>query len=155
MPVAELRLCRLPDVLARVGVKRSTLYRWIAEKRFPGPVHAGDNVSAWLESDVTEWINRRVAESTIEGTQGMTAIAWLTDRDIAAARQQERTHIWRLTQQGMLPKPVKLGANCTRWPAHEIEVIDRARLAGASDGEVRKLVCELMIARTAAGKVAA
>ena len=75
-------------------------------------------------------------------------IDWLTDRDIAAARKQERTHVWRLAQQGLLPQPVKLGANCTRWPAAEIAAIDSARLGGASDNAIRKLVAELMAART-------
>ena len=32
------RLIRLPEVQHRVGLGRSTIYRWMAEGRFPKPV---------------------------------------------------------------------------------------------------------------------
>lgn len=72
---------------------------------------------------------------------------WLSDRDIAERRGQSRPHIWRLVKQGDLPKPVKLSPGCTRWPAHEIEAIDRARLAGANDADIRQLIADMDAAR--------
>lgn len=76
-----------------------------------------------------------------------SARPWLSDNDIAERRGQSRPHIWRLVKQGDLPKPVKLSAGCTRWPAHEIEAIDRARLAGANDADIRKLIADMYAAR--------
>ncbi len=58
---SELRLLRLPAVLSRVGVKRSTLYRWISDRRFPPPLRIGENTSAWVESEVDQWIALRIA----------------------------------------------------------------------------------------------
>lgn len=79
---------------------------------------------------------------------------WLSDTELAARYGQSRVTPWRKVRAGMLPPPVKLSPGCTRWPTHEIEAIDRARLAGADDEAVRKLVAELVAARTAQ-KVAA
>lgn len=74
---------------------------------------------------------------------------WLKDIELAARYGQSRVTPWRKVRAGMLPPPIRLSAGCTRWPAHEIEAIDRARLAGADDEAVRKLVVELVAARTA------
>ena len=72
---------------------------------------------------------------------------WLSDVDLAARYGQSRVTPWRHTRAGVLTTPVKLSPGCTRWPAHEIEAIDRARLAGADDAAIRKLVQELIAAR--------
>ncbi len=74
---------------------------------------------------------------------------WLKDIELAARYGQSRVTPWRRVRAGMLPPPIRLSAGCTRWPAHEIEAIDSARLAGADDEGIRKLVVELVAARTA------
>jgi prophage regulatory protein len=81
---------------------------------------------------------------------------WVSDRDIGQSRGQTRTQPWRLAKQGLLPPPIRLSAGCTRWPADEIAAIDQARIAGADDDAVRKLVIDLVAARAnGAGKAAA
>ena len=50
------RLIRLPEVVHRVGLGRSTIYRWIAEGRFPKPVQLGGHTVAWPEDEVENWI---------------------------------------------------------------------------------------------------
>ncbi|MXP15719.1 AlpA family phage regulatory protein [Altererythrobacter confluentis] len=50
------RLIRLPEVQQRVGLGRSTIYRWMAEGRFPKPVQLGGYAVAWAEKDIDEWI---------------------------------------------------------------------------------------------------
>ena len=40
-------------------------------------------------------------------------------------------------------RPVKIGPSAAAWPAHEIEAIVQARIAGASETELRKLVDKL------------
>lgn len=59
-------LLRLPEVIARVGYSRSSLYAKIREKEFPAPIKLGDRAVAWLSSDVDDWITQRVAESRKE-----------------------------------------------------------------------------------------
>jgi len=72
---------------------------------------------------------------------------WLSDVDLAARYGQSRVTPWRHTRAGVLPPPVKLSPGCTRWPAHEVEAIDRARLAGADDAAIRELVQRMVAAR--------
>ncbi|WP_305096969.1 helix-turn-helix transcriptional regulator [Croceibacterium aestuarii] len=42
------RLIRLPEVQRRVGLARSTIYRWMSEGKFPKPAQLGGHVVAWL-----------------------------------------------------------------------------------------------------------
>src|SRR3546814_15980238 len=55
MPVSE-RLIRLPTVLNRTGLSRSTLYRKIAEGTFPAQVKISFHGAGWLESANNRWI---------------------------------------------------------------------------------------------------
>ena len=68
-------------------------------------------------------------------------------RDVADRRRQNPSHIWRITRDGLLPPPIKLGANCTRWITAELDAVDAARIRGADDGDIRKLVRDLIAAR--------
>lgn len=54
------RLIRLPEVQHRVGLGRSTIYRWMAEEKFPKPVQLGGYSVAWAEDDVEKWILERL-----------------------------------------------------------------------------------------------
>lgn len=53
---------REPQVLARVPVSPSTLWRWVREGKFPKPVKLGVMTSAWRASDVAAWIAKASAE---------------------------------------------------------------------------------------------
>ncbi|WP_082579863.1 AlpA family transcriptional regulator [Pelomonas sp. Root1444] len=50
---------RLPVVLRRTGLGRSTIYRMIANKEFPGQVRIGARAVAWRQNDIDEWIDAR------------------------------------------------------------------------------------------------
>ena len=54
------RLIRLPEVQHRVGLGRSTIYRWMAEGKFPKPVQLGGYAVAWAEDEVEDWISDRL-----------------------------------------------------------------------------------------------
>jgi prophage regulatory protein len=56
-------ILRLPAVKARTGLARSTIYLRIAEGTFPKPVNLGCRAVGWLESEVQEWLERRVQAS--------------------------------------------------------------------------------------------
>jgi prophage regulatory protein len=51
------RIVRLPVVLDRTGLSRSTVYRKIAEGTFPPQVRVSLNGVGWRESDLNEWID--------------------------------------------------------------------------------------------------
>ncbi|WP_371061294.1 helix-turn-helix transcriptional regulator [Rhodosalinus sp. 5P4] len=53
------RLLRRPEVEARTGLSRSTLYDWMKRGEFPQPVKLGARIVAWRESDVSEWMESR------------------------------------------------------------------------------------------------
>lgn len=55
------RLIRLSEVQKRVGLGRSTIYRWMSDNRFPQPYQLGSHAVAWLERDIDEWIAQRIA----------------------------------------------------------------------------------------------
>lgn len=57
----EERILRLPDVLYRTGLSRTTLYRKIAEGTFPQQVRISQNGSGWRASAVETWMDDPVA----------------------------------------------------------------------------------------------
>ena len=61
---APVRLLRLPGVLGRVGLGRSTWYAMIAAGQAPQPCRLGQRLVAWVEPEIDEWVNARIAERT-------------------------------------------------------------------------------------------
>ena len=57
------RILRLPEVMERTGLKRSTIYLHISESAFPKQINLGEHSVGWLESEVNEWIANRIASS--------------------------------------------------------------------------------------------
>jgi prophage regulatory protein len=56
-----MRFLRLTEVRNRVPFGRATIYRKIAEGKFPKPYDmGGGRAVAWLESDIDAWIAARV-----------------------------------------------------------------------------------------------
>jgi prophage regulatory protein len=55
-PRRVTRLIRLPEVMSRVGLGRSTIYRWMNEGKFPKPVQLGGHAVAWVEEEVETWV---------------------------------------------------------------------------------------------------
>ncbi len=63
------RFLRLPEVMERTGLSRSTIYVRVAAGRFPRPVALGGRAVGWIEAEVDEWVRERIAESRFEGDQ--------------------------------------------------------------------------------------
>lgn len=53
-----MRLMRLPETLNKTGLSRSRLY---ADQEFPRRVQLGARGVAWVEAEVDEWIQARIA----------------------------------------------------------------------------------------------
>ncbi|EPS5423209.1 TPA: helix-turn-helix transcriptional regulator [Raoultella planticola] len=56
-------LIRLPEVQRRTGYSKAWIYRLMREQRFPSAVKIGSRAIAFVESEIDEWINQRIAES--------------------------------------------------------------------------------------------
>jgi len=60
---------------------------------------------------------------------------------------QARPTLYQKMAEGLWPRPIKLGAKSSVWPASEVNAMLAARIRGASDDEIRELVVELTAAR--------
>jgi prophage regulatory protein len=56
-------ILRLPTVKTRTGLSRSTIYLRISEGRFPKPVSLGGRAVGWIEAEVNDWLEDRIADS--------------------------------------------------------------------------------------------
>lgn len=68
---------------------------------------------------------------------------------VVARRGDSRSRMYRDIDAGTWTPPVTLGPRCAGWPAHEVDTLLRARVAGASPDELRELVRELLDERGA------
>ena len=73
-------------------------------------------------------------------------------RDVKVVAALSRSSIYAYVRQGLFPKPVRVGCRAVAWPAAEIAAINQARVAGASDDEIRGLVAKLHTRRGDAKK---
>ena len=55
------RLVRLPEVMARVGLKRSAIYQRMSEGRFPKSRSLGPKCAVWVDAEIDAWI-RKIAD---------------------------------------------------------------------------------------------
>jgi prophage regulatory protein len=58
-PSAPARMLRIADVMQRVGLGRSTVWRMVQEKMFPAPRRLGPKAVAWIEADIAHWVLNR------------------------------------------------------------------------------------------------
>jgi prophage regulatory protein len=57
------RILRRPQVLARVGLSRSTLYLRISRGEFPLQVSLGPRAVGWIEAEVDAWLTAQIERS--------------------------------------------------------------------------------------------
>ncbi|MBL7637999.1 helix-turn-helix transcriptional regulator [Atlantibacter hermannii] len=53
---------RMPEVLRRTTYRKAWIYRLISQGRFPQPVKIGSRSVAFIEREIDEWVNQRIAE---------------------------------------------------------------------------------------------
>ena len=56
-------ILRLPEVMERTGLSRSTIYLRISERRFPAAISLGVRAVGWIEEEVDDWVERQIANS--------------------------------------------------------------------------------------------
>ena len=63
--MAKRTILRLPQVMERTGLSRSTIYLRISEGCFPQPISLGPRTVGWIEEEIDSWIEERVKASRL------------------------------------------------------------------------------------------
>ena len=61
--MAKKSFSRLPVVMRRTGLGRSTIYKKIADGEFPRQIKLGDRAVGWLDDEIDAYNQARIDES--------------------------------------------------------------------------------------------
>lgn len=70
MPLYSVKILRIPALVDKLGIGRSTIYDWINPKSpryddtFPKQRRLGSKSVGWLESEVDQWLLQREISSS-------------------------------------------------------------------------------------------
>lgn len=70
-------------------------------------------------------------------------LAILRRKQVEAQTGYSRSTLYLRISERLWPRPVRLGPRAVGWPAHEVQALTAARVAGFSDEEIRLLVNRL------------
>ena len=62
-----ISILRRPEVEARTGLSRSTIYLKVAQGSFPKPVSLGPRAVGWVAAEIDAWLEKQVAISRAAG----------------------------------------------------------------------------------------
>ena len=68
---------------------------------------------------------------------------WRIEKCKDEAGYRSHASIYGLIRVGLWTQPVKIGERSSGWPDDEVQAINAARIAGASDEQIRELVKQL------------
>lgn len=54
------RFIRLPEVMDKTGFSKAWIYKLISKGDFPKPIKVGIRASAFVESEIDEWIEQMI-----------------------------------------------------------------------------------------------
>ena len=66
MSTAKHSVIRLPGVVAKTGLSRSSIYAAIKKQQFPASIALGPRAVGWLEADIDAWLESRISASRAE-----------------------------------------------------------------------------------------
>lgn len=55
----ENQCIRLPKVLELVGIKKSTVWLWVSQGKFPKPIKLSPRVTVWKLNEIVDFINSK------------------------------------------------------------------------------------------------
>ena len=59
-------ILKLPSVVTRTGLSRSSIYKKISEGAFPAPISLGSRSVGWVESEIEDYLLKQIAISRQE-----------------------------------------------------------------------------------------
>jgi prophage regulatory protein len=85
-----MALIRLSEVKEYTGLGRSSIYKYMNDGAFPKSVSLGDRATAWVSSEITEWVQDKIdqrdgceQQAPSNGTKTLTeaeVIAWIKNK---------------------------------------------------------------------------
>ncbi|HEL3784033.1 TPA: AlpA family transcriptional regulator [Stenotrophomonas maltophilia] len=124
--VTPSRLLRRAEVLARVGMAKSTLYLRISAGKFPKPVHLGSSVR-WVESEIDSWIQAQMEQRDQTDETGVWVGVFPTRRRARPSQQKG------------------LRCNYGRAHLHHLYGLSRPQEAGSPVDGVPAFLCLLVV----------
>ena len=58
-----ITILRLPVVIARTGLSRSSIYLRISMGTFPSPIALGGRAVGWIEDEIQTWLEHQIKAS--------------------------------------------------------------------------------------------
>ena len=77
-----------------------------------------------------------------------SALAILRRTQVEQETGLAKSTLYLRVEQGLFTGPVLIGPRAVAWPAGEVEALNRARIAGQGDDQIRELVARLEAARS-------
>jgi prophage regulatory protein len=68
--------------------------------------------------------------------------------EVVQVTGNSRSKIYAEANEGLFPPPIKTGLRASGWIAREVDAVNRARVAGWGDEEIRGLVRRLKASRS-------
>ncbi len=60
-----MRLIRLKEVIHQTGLGRSSIYKFMANNKFPQSISLGERAIAWEVTEIEEWILARIENRVV------------------------------------------------------------------------------------------
>jgi len=57
------KINRLPAVIDKTGLSRSSIYLRMSKGEFPQSISLGARAIGWLEADIEQWLDEKIAAS--------------------------------------------------------------------------------------------
>jgi prophage regulatory protein len=131
-----LRYIRLPEVCARVGLKRSTVYRLISLGRFPKHIKLSEHASAWIEGEIDDFMMARIAERDHEApaVEPQPESPYMRMGEVMKRTGLNSSEIYELVRKGEFPKWSDLPKIASGWLKSDVE----SWLVSSQDSHSRK-----------------
>ena len=59
------RIIRLPEVIQKTGLSRSSIYLRMSKQEFPKSISIGDRAVGCIEDDINNWVDARISASKV------------------------------------------------------------------------------------------
>jgi prophage regulatory protein len=117
-----LRYIRLREVCTRVGLKQSTVYRLIALGKFPKQLKLSEHASAWIESEIDDFMMARIAECDHQSLElAPPESPYIRMGEVMKRTGLNSSRIYELVRKGEFPKWSALPKIASGWLKSDIE----------------------------------
>jgi len=69
------KILRRSQVELTTGLSRSTIYRYMSHGTFPKPIPLGPRAVGWIESDIADWLTKKIEQGRMGAEQAVKGAA--------------------------------------------------------------------------------